>query len=224
MELTARDVITILKKNWALLLSLAIAGGLLGYAVSVFLIQNEYEATAMMIVSTAGIGNEDQSDMTLNDYDLNTKLVNSYSVLCKSNRVLSQVKEKLDVDVDLNYLSSIISVSSKDDTDIITISVTDTSPGLAQDVANTLGTVFQSEVGKIMKMNNVQIIDYARLPTQPVRPLVAFNTMIGGLIGLILALIIAAVRYVCDDTIKNSDIMTKMLDTPLIGNIPKVKD
>ena len=72
MELTARDVITILKKNWALLLSLAIAGGLLGYAVSVFLIQNEYEATAMMIVSTAGIGNEDQSDMTLNDYDLNT--------------------------------------------------------------------------------------------------------------------------------------------------------
>ncbi len=222
MELTLRDFGKILKKSWIILVIFTILGGLAGNLISEYLISKKYQASAMIIVSSIGsAAGADNSQMTINDYNLNTKLVNSYSVLCKSERILSQVKEKLSLNTDLKELSDMIDVSSQKDTDIIKIAVTDTSPQFAQSVANTLVDVFQEEVMKIMKMDNVQIIDYASLPTEPVSPNVMQNSVIGALIGFVLALIIAIIRYVMDDTVKNDDIITEIMGVPVIGNIPK---
>ena len=160
MEFTIRDVGKMLKKSWIIVVALAILGAMAGYFVSEYVIDKKYEATAMMIVSSTNTSAESGAQMTINDYNLNTKLVNSYSVLCKSEKVLTQVEEKLNIDPGKKDLSEMIAVSAKSDTDIINISVTDTSPQFAQEVANTLVDVFQQEVMNIMKMDNVQVIDY----------------------------------------------------------------
>lgn len=151
MEFTIRDVGKMLKKSWIIIVALTILGALAGYFVSEYVLDKKYEATAMVLVSTTGTTGESGGQMTINDYNLNTKLVNSYSVLCKSDKVLSQVEDKLGIDSSTKDLSKMLSVSSKSDTDIINISVTDTSPQFAQEVANTLVDVFQQEVTNIMK-------------------------------------------------------------------------
>lgn len=223
MELTLKDVGQIIKKSWILIVSLTLAGVILGYGISVYFIQKEYQATAMMIVSTtASSQGGNNGAMTLNDYNLNAKLVNSYSVLSKSDRVLSQVKDKLGLNLDLEALSNKIQVTSKEDTDIISFEVTDTSPQMAQSIANTLVDVFKNEVAGIMKMDNVQVIDQAELPQKPVSPNESVNTVAGGLIGLVAALIISVLRYMMDDTIKESELITGIIGLPVIGNIPKM--
>lgn len=221
MEFTIRDVGKMLKKSWIIIVALTILGALAGYFVSEYVLDKKYEATAMVLVSTTGTTGESGGQMTINDYNLNTKLVNSYSVLCKSDKVLSQVEDKLGIDSSTKDLSKMLSVSSKSDTDIINISVTDTSPQFAQEVANTLVDVFQQEVTNIMKMDNVQVIDYARMPDSPVSPNVMLNAAVAGLIGLILGLIIAVLRYILDDTVKDMDSITEIMGVPVIGNIPK---
>ncbi len=224
MDLTIKDIGAIIKKSWVILLALTIIGTVAGYGVSTYVMHKKYVASAMMIVSTTLYNQENnaESTMTLSDYNLNTKLVNSYSVLSKSDRVLSQVRDKLGMDIELDTLSSMISVSSKNDTDIISLSVTSTDPQLAQTIANTLVDVFKSEVSEIMKMDNVQIIDYATLPDTPVSPNVTTNMMIGGLVGLIAALIVSVLRYIMDDTIKDAGLIMELLDAPVIGNVPKL--
>ncbi len=221
MELTLKDIGAIIKKNWIMILSLTVAGTLLGYSLSAFVLQKEYQATAMMIVSTT-VQSPDKPMMTSSDYDLNAKLVNSYSVLCKSDRILNQVKSKLGMGLELDKLSEKIDVSSKQDTDIISISVKDAAPQMAQSIANTLVDVFRSEVIGIMKMDNVQVIDYAPLPTKPVRPDVLVNTVISGLVALVIAFVISGVRYAMDDTIKESELITGIMGLPVIGNVPKM--
>jgi len=221
MEFTIRDIGKMLKKSWIIVVILTILGAMAGYFVSEYVIDKKYEASAMMIVSSTNTGSETGTQMTINDYNLNTKLVNSYSVLCKSEKVLKQVQDKLAINSDLKNLSEMIAVSAQSDTDIINISVTDTSPQFAQEVANTLVDVFQQEVMNIMKMDNVQVIDYASVPTEPVSPNVTLNTAVAGLIGLILSLIIAVLRYILDDTIKDADSITEIMDVPVIGSIPK---
>lgn len=224
MELTLKDMGGIIKKSWIIILVLTILGTLLGFGISEYVLQREYEATAMMIVSTSVQNTDGESTtMTLSDYNLNAKLVNSYSVLCKSDRVLSQVRDMLGINMELQTLSNMINVSAKQDTDIISMSVTDTSPQTAQSIANTLVDVFKSEVAEIMKMDNVQVIDYAALPVRPVRPNVMTNTLAGGLVGLVVALIIAVLRYVLDDTIKESDLITDIMDLPVIGSVPRLQ-
>ena len=224
MELTLKDLGGVIKKSWIIILALTILGTLLGFGISEYVLQREYEATAMMIVSTS-VQNIDgaTTTMTLSDYNLNAKLVNSYSVLCKSDRVLTQVRDNLDISMDLDKLSEKISVTSKQDTDIISMSVTDASPQTAQSITNTLVDVFKSEVAEIMKMDNVQVIDYAALPYKPVRPNVMTNTLVAGLVGLVLAMIISVLRYTLDDTIKESDLITDIMDLPVIGSVPRLR-
>lgn len=221
MEFTIRDIGKMLKKSWIIVVALMIAGAAGGYFISEHIIDKKYTASAMMIVSTTNTGGENGSQMTINDYNLNTKLVNSYSVLCKSEKVLRQVQDKLAINSDLKDLSKMIAVNSEADTDIINISVTDTSPQFAQEVANTLVDVFQQEVQNIMKMDNVQVIDYASIPNEPVSPNVTVNTAIAGIIGLVLGIIIALLRYILDDTIKDADSITDIMGVPVIGSIPK---
>ena len=65
------------------------------------------------------------------------------------------------------------------------------------------------------------MIDYARMPDSPVSPNVMLNAAVAGLIGLILGLIIAVLRYILDDTVKDMDSITEIMGVPVIGNIPK---
>ena len=225
MELTLKDVGGIIKKSWIIILALTILGAMLGFGISEYVLQREYQASAMLIVSTT-MKNEDgdTAAMTLNDYNLNAKLVNSYSVLCKSDRVLNQVRDRLDISLELDKLSEKISVSSKQDTDIISISVTDTSPQMAQSIANTLVDIFKGEVAEIMKMDNVQVIDYAALPYKPVRPNVPHQYGGGGPgrtgdrfyhSGA------APIHWMI--TIKESDLITDIMDIPVIGSVPRLQ-
>jgi Capsular polysaccharide biosynthesis protein len=224
MEFTLKDFREIVKKGWIVILVIPIAAAALGFFVSAFLIQKEYQATAMMIVSTSNQSQEDKTPgMTLSDYDLNARLVTSYSVLSKSDRVLSQVKNRLGLQMDLQAISKDIDVTSKEGTDIISLAVTDTSPQMAQSIANTLVDVFKTEVAGIMKIDNVQVIDYAPLPAKPVSPDVFANTFICGLIGLALAFAVISLRHVLDDTIKEPDMIADIMDLPVIGNVPQIE-
>lgn len=222
MDITLKDAGEIVKKSWTLILVLTAAAIAAGYLLSTYVLQKEYEATALVIVSSTARWESQPNDMTVNDYDLNVRLVNSYSVICKSERVLSQVKSRLNLNIDLEKLSDKITVSSEQGTDIISLAVDDTSPQMAQGITNTLVDVFKTEVMHIMKMDNVQVIDHAALPEKPVRPNVAVNTIVGGLVGLATSLIIAVMRFASDDTIKDIAIISEILDAPVIGSVPRL--
>jgi len=222
-ELTLRDIGQILRKSWIFLTVLMLCGALAAYGISAYVLEKKYEANAMMIVSVSVSASSDPSvaSMTVADYTLNTKLVNSYSILCKSERVLNQVKEKLNIDMSIKDISEMIKVTSKSDTDIINITVSDTSPQLAQSIANTLVDVFKDEVSEIMKMDNVQVIDYATVPTEAVSPNVKNNILIGLAVGLLIALAIVVLKFLLDDSIKDDDLITEITGAPVIGSIPR---
>lgn len=223
MELTYKDVGKIIKRNWVFILVLTAAATVLGFGLSAYLLPKEYQATSLMIVSGSDQNREDQTaGMTVGEYDLNAKLVNSYSVISKSDRVLSQVKSRMNLNIDLDMLSKKVTVSSEQGTDIIKLAVNDASPQTAQEIANTLVDVFKTEVMNIMKMDNVQVIDRAALPLKPAQPSVTLFTAAGALIGLVAAMVVATWRYVYDDTVKDIAVISGILDAPVIGSVPRL--
>lgn len=223
MELTIKDFGEIIKRSRAIILSVIIAATALGYILSVYILPKEYEATAMMVVSTSFPNRNNETTMTEDDYNLNAKLVNSYSVICKSDRVLSQVRDRLAINIELDELSKKIAVTSKEGTDIISISSRDPSPRMAQSITNTLVDVFKTEVAAIMRMNNVQVIDYAALPYKPAWPSVSLTTAAAGMIGLVIALIAAVLRFSSDDTVKDVDFISEIMEAPVIGSVPRLE-
>jgi capsular polysaccharide biosynthesis protein len=224
MELSVKDIGKLMRKSLPFILILTVLSTAIGVLLSVFVLQKEYSASAMAIVSSTNstYNSQDGQILTESQYDLNVRLVNSYRVLCKSKRILKQVISNLNLNLTEKKLSDMISVTSEENTEIIRISVMSESPTLACDITNNLMDVFKIEVKDIMKMDNVKVIDYADVPTAPVRPNFILNIMVSFFVGLFIGFIIAFLRYVLDDTIREDAQVTDILSIPVIGNIPKI--
>lgn len=218
-----KDIVHSVAKWWILIALLVVAAVAVGGFISFYMLQNEYVATAVMIIS-APRGQQSLNQMTLTDYTLNVQLVNSYKVLCKTDRILDEVLLETGLPLSANELTSKIDVSAQNETEIINIAVTDTNPVTASRLANAVASVFMKEIPQIMQMDNVQIIDKATVPQAPVRPDRKMIIAVAGLIGLLLGIGIALLLEYFDVTIKSAEQFAKLMEAPALGMIPHLQE
>lgn len=136
---------------------------------------------------------------------------------------MSRVIENLSLTYSIDEFREKIRVNSVNDTEIIEIKVTDESPELATAIANELANVFIVEVTRILKADNVQVIDEALVPQIPVEPRPIFNMIVAGVLGTILGLGIILIKEYFDDTIKTTEDIEKYLELPVLGGIPDME-
>jgi capsular polysaccharide biosynthesis protein len=79
-------------------------------------------------------------------------------------------------------------------------------------------------VQEIMKVENIQVIDTAQVPTSPVQPRPMMNIAIAGVLAIMLGVFIAFLIEFLDTTIKTPEDVEKNLGLPVIGSIPMVED
>lgn len=222
-DISILQLLGILYRRLPLIITGMLLAGILGGVFSYYAMDNVFQATSTIIVSNQAAGST-QDPLTYNDYSLNVRLVDSYSVLSKTNRVLDQVIDELALTMSTKSLASKISISAAKNTEIINISVTDTSPYMAQNIANSVTRIFQQEVTEIMKMDNVQIIDEAPLPTVPISPNRPMNIAISCLVGLIFGVLLAFLIEFLDRTVKTTEQAEAILEVPVLASIPRIQN
>lgn len=221
-EIGIEQILNMLRKRFLLILAVAIVVGI-GATLFTYLLQGDvYQARSTIIVSSVKGADSAAVPLTYNDYTLNVKLVNSYSVLCKTDRVLDQVITELGLPMTPAQLADKITVSSAKDTEIIHIAVKDGDPVRAQAITNSVTRIFQKEVTEIMKMDNVQIIDEARLPGASVSPNRIRNVALGLAVGLVLGFGLAFLIEILDRSVKSEEQITELLGIPVLGSVPRI--
>lgn len=222
-EISIEEIFHILIKWMPLIVLCAIVGGVLSGVYSWRYLDNVYQTSSIVMVSNSKDSSDVTEQMTSSEYNFNVQLVNSYSALCRTNRVLDQVIDTLDLPMTANQLSSLISVASVNDTEIIYISVRSGDPLLAQNICNTMTEVFQKEVINIMKMDNVQIIDNAPLMLAPISPNRERNVLIGVMLGIVLGAALGFALELLDNTVKTDEQIQELLGVPVLGTVPNMK-
>ena len=204
-----------------ILLTIALAASVT--ALSYFLITPKYEAQATVIV---GKNKSDTTSDTLqyNDVLMSQRLVDTYTVIMESQSIREQIVDDLDLNVTSEDLKDMISINPVKDTEIIQVTVKDTIPERAMDIANQSLEIFEQEIQSIMQLDNVQVLDSARMPERPVEPRFIRNGILAGMIGLMLGVAIAVLAELMDTTIKDEDDIKNMTNIPIIGQIPFVKE
>ena len=73
-------------------------------------------------------------------------------------------------------------------------------------------------------VNNVSVVDPARIPTQPSSPRLILNLLVALIFGLLLGVGVALALDQIDDAISDPSTFTSTFDLPLLGTIPISKD
>ena len=219
-EISLIEIWHSIRKRIAMILVLGILFAGLTAVVSIFLIQPKYASKATLIVGRPESYQNGGQGIEYNDVLLNQKLVGTYGEIMKSQSVTRQVVANLKLDLSLAELSKKVDVKTVNNTEIISLTVTDTIPERAMDIANETAEIFMEEVREIMHVDNVQILDAAVLPQNPMSPDVFMNTLIGAFFGLMLGVAIALFKEFNDTRIKSVEEYKNNFDIPVIGIVP----
>jgi len=162
----------------------------------------------------------DSNQVSYDDVLSNQKMVKTYAQLIKSRKILTEVKEYLHKDYEIEELQGMLEVVSVSDTEMITIRVTSEYKEEAKDLANAIAIVFIEEVKETMDITNIRIIDEAIVNNEPISPNTTLNCLIGGGIGLCIGLILAFIIESTNNKIVTHEDVKKYLGLKTLGVIP----
>lgn len=214
-----REYFGIIKKRSKLIIAITVVAVIISALVSFFLLKPVYETNTTLIVNRSE--SQESQNMTGDEYTVAQKLAVTYGEIIKSRTVLNEVIEDLNLEMTYSELVSNVTVSQVGDTQIINVKVQDTDPVQARNIANAIPKVFTKEVKRITKANGAEVIDKAILPQDPVSPNKKMNIAIASVLGLMIGLFLVFVLEYMDTKMKKPEDITKHLDIPILGVIPK---
>lgn len=229
-ELDIIELLYALKNKVKYIIVAVILCAILGLVYSKFLVTPMYKSSTTFVLSKS-TDSTVQNDVkqpseaiTQNDVTLNSKLVSTYSEIIKSKSIAKEVISSLGLDMTVDEFTSNVSVTSKDDTELIEITVSNEDSKLSADIANSLAEVFRERVNEIYKIDNLSVIDIAEPSSSPYNIGTVKNILLFALVGLILSCGVIFVIVYFDDTVKDEKDIEALLNIPVIASIPKLED
>lgn len=192
------------------------------FAVTYFLITPKYTASALMYVnnSTISVGSTTVS-VSASELSAAQSLVNTYGVILKSRMTLEEVIDVANLSYTYDELYKMVETKAVNATEIFTIDVTSTKPAEAEYIANTIAGVLPDKISAVVDGSDVRIVDYAVVPAERTSPSYTKNTVLGALVGFLLAGTVAVVQYTLDEYIRTEDYLSETYsDIPLLAVIP----
>ena len=136
--------------------------------------------------------------------------------------ILDEVIEELGLAITANGLGSMMTATNSSNSQVITLTVQNEDPRLAQEIANLTAEIFTAEVLENFNMDNVRILAQAQLPRTPISPRLSLNIAISFIIGTIAGIGLAFLLEFLDQTVKTEKEAEMIFGTPILGMVPTI--
>ena len=211
-------------KKWPKLLLVIILFSIIFFFGTVFLIPKKYTASSKVII----VAKNDNSSQSISYTEVETaqKLTATYTKIMQSEAISDIVIKNLNLDkldYDNKTYNKVVSVTAEGTTEVMNISATTEDPQLSADIANEVVTVFTKQIYDIMQIENITVLNTAKVPTTASSPSVLKNTAFGVLIGFLIDGFWVFFITMHDTKLKTEEDIKEVLDYPVIGIIPEFK-
>lgn len=218
-----RDYLAAWRAQWVIIVACVVLA--LGVAAGVSaLMTPKYVATTRLFTTTTGgasVSEAYQGNL------FSTNRVTSYAGLATGKQVAQRAVDELGLRASAEDVMSRVSAEPVPDSVLLDITVTDTNPGLARDLANVVASQTSSLVQELetsarggVPAASATIVDLADLPTSPSSPSWVRNLGLGLVGGLILGLVAAVIRWKLDRSVRTADDIAAAVGGPVLGSIP----
>lgn len=211
-------IINIFRRRYLIIILAVIASLVTSVIYLAFLTTKTYEADVLLYIWQK---DSDSESSQYTDLMLFSQLVNDYQVLIKSRLVINEVYDELNLSRDqASGLANRITVKTKNNTRNITITVIDTEPQRAADIANTVAAVFSRVVVDKMGAGSVNIIDDAVAPARYSSPNEKMILATALILGLLLGVLIAVLVEMLDHRVRSSAEVEAITGYRSLGVVP----
>jgi capsular polysaccharide biosynthesis protein len=219
--ISLKELFRTLKKRLSLIIIIAAIATATSGLVSYLFLTPIYQSSTQILVNQS---NNDQQAFNVGEVQTNLQLINTYNVIIKSPAILDKVIEQEKLEMTSGALNELITVSSEQNSQVVNIVVQNEDPQKAADIANSIATTFQTEITKIMKIDNVSILTKAELgeDPSPIKPKPALNMAIALVVGLMAGVGVAFLLEYLDNTIKSEQDIENQLGLPVLGAITTI--
>lgn len=217
-EISLVELFTIIRKRLALIINITLVG-LLAASIYTFVIATpEYSATTQLLVNQTN-----QTDaIQQSDINTNLQLINTYKDIIKGPVILDDVRDEMNLDLTHTHVSNKITISNASNSQVFSITVNDTNPHAAAELANTTASVFQENLNEVMNVDNITVISPAVANTAPVSPNNTLNIAIGFVLGAMIGVGIAFLLEFLDNTVKDEQFITGELVWASLGAVSEI--
>ncbi len=217
LEIDVRALLYALWKHIGFIIISAVLCGAIVFVYSKCFIAPKYVSTSSLFV----LNRNNENSLSSSDITSSAALANDFAELATSHLVVDGVIEQLGLGEQYTYskLSSEISVMIKDNTRVLKISVKDKDPEMAKMLVDSVSDALIEVIENKVKIE-ANKIDTGVVPTKPSSPNVTKYTILGCLLGAILAITVTVVTFLLDDTIKTEADVEKYLHVTVLASIP----
>ncbi len=149
-------------------------------------------------------------------------LLSDCELLFKSHdHVLSKVIESEGLQLSPSELERMFTVTRIDeDARILRISVTTGNAKRSAEIANAIADAAYAYILDIYKMEMLNIVDYAKVPTGISNPISSAKILLVGIVAALAVYVFYLVRHMLDDKINNREDVERYLGVSILGVIP----
>lgn len=209
-----------LKRIWLVIIITAI-GAVAALAYSLLFIKPLYKSSALLYVNNTNSNNTNTNYISTTEIAAAKSLVDTYAVILESPSVINEVIRLSGVNYSYEKMAKMVEAKSVNNTEIFSVTVTSTDPAEAQKLANLYVEVLPEKITSVVNGSDVKVVDYAKLPTGRSSPSYSKNTIIGALLGFVIAAAIIVIGYLSDDIIHSEEYLsTTYPEIPLLTVVP----
>lgn len=217
-----RDYLNVLRQRWLAVLVPTVLTTVAATALSL-LATPTYTSTSSLFFS---LQNGNTANELAQGSNFTQAQMASYATLVTTPKVLGPVIEELELPGDARGLARRIDVSAPNETVVLEVSVTDTSPERAAAIAGAVTDQLRVVVADVAPRNsdgdatvNSTVVTPADVPEQPSAPNTRLNVGAGFLLGLVLGVLLALLRQALDTRIRDAEQVRALTDAPVLGNL-----
>lgn len=241
-EINLVEIFYLLLSRIKFIILLTAIGGAAFFCYAKFWLPVKYTSSVSIYVKNS---NESTSQTaTASDLSAAKSLASTYIVILDDDVVYDKVSELLLADygadqlkqfftidkdkegkeyIPASQIRSLVSAKALNNTEVIQISAVTRDPGLSASICNDIASFAKELLMDVTKAGSVETIGYAKQPNSPSGPNKKRYTMIGALIGFVLAVAFVIITKLLDNKIRTGEEIRQKFSIPVLGEIPDLE-
>lgn len=215
----------LIRKNIIWIILAAVIGATAAFLFSKFMLDEKYTSSAEVYISNSqGL----RSEIDAGDLSAARSMASTYRIILQSDKAKALLKEALAKNqtyINASNKSYTYSVSVRDESEVLKISVSSFNPNLSAEVCNEMVNVSEMLIGEIFSdSGRSHSLGSAKPSAKPSSPDIESNMFMGVLIGLFVSSALFVLGALLDNRVKDEADFVSKVKIPVLGEVPSIHE